>query len=91
MREFLLAAHNIIGVIGVFFVLSAYFLMQVGRVRHDGIFFSAINLIGSSFILVSLYFDRNLASIIIEISWFLISLFGTVMAVLRAKKAVHTG
>ena len=90
MGDFLFAAHNVIGVIGVFFVLSAYFFMQVGRVRHDGIFFSAANLIGSSFILVSLYFDRNLASIIIEISWFLISLFGTVRAVLRGRKAVNS-
>ena len=38
MGDFLFAAHNVIGVIGVFFVLSAYFFMQVGRVRHDGIF-----------------------------------------------------
>ena len=90
MGDLLYSFHNVIGITGVFFVLIAYFLMQLGRIRHDGIFFSGINSLGSSLILVSLYFDRNLASIVIEISWLLISLFGTVMAFIRVKKTVHS-
>jgi len=88
--QFLESYHNFIGIFGVFLVLLAYFFMQVGRIRHDSVFFSAVNSWGSLFILVSLYFDRNISSIIIEVSWLVISLLGTILAVLRLKKAVNS-
>jgi hypothetical protein len=88
--KFLESYHNFIGIFGVVLVLLAYCFMQLGQIRHDSVCFSAVNSLGSLFILVSLYFDRNLASIIIEVSWLVISLLGTILAVLRVKKTVNS-
>ena len=82
MYDFLDAIHNYVGVFGVFLVLLAYFAMQLGKMAHDGVIFSALNFIGSAFIMVSLYFDVNLASVVIEIAWLLISFFGLCRALL---------
>lgn len=77
------AEFNIIGISGVVLVLLAYCLLQMNKLNQKGITYSFLNFIGSGFILISLYFSWNLASGIIEISWFLISLFGLTKAVSR--------
>jgi membrane-bound ClpP family serine protease len=69
---------NILGVIGVFMVLLAYVLLQVGKMKSAWVSYSLLNLIGSGLILISLYFYWNLASGVIEIAWFLISLYGLI-------------
>ncbi len=86
MYAFLDAGHNFIGIFGVILVLAAYFAMQIGRMAHNGVLFSAMNFIGSAFIMVSLYFDVNLASVVIEIAWLIISLFGLFKALLRNRE-----
>lgn len=72
---------NILGIIGVFLVLLAYVLLQVGKMKSAWVSYSLLNLIGSGLILISLYFYWNLASGVIEIAWFLISLYGLINAV----------
>lgn len=79
MLSLLLAqAPNIVGLIGVFLILSAYFLLQIDRLSPDSVTFSLANTIGSSLILISLMFTWNLASGVIEIAWLSISCFGLV-------------
>jgi hypothetical protein len=87
MYTFLDAGHNYIGICGVFMVLFAYFSMQVGKMAHNSVIFSAMNLVGSAFIMVSLYFDVNIASVVIEIAWLLISMFGLYKAVLLKRNS----
>jgi len=67
---------NIIGLIGVGMVLIAYFLLQLHKINPKAVLFSVINLVGAILILISLMFHWNLASVVIEISWISISLFG---------------
>lgn len=83
---FLLKTANILGIIGVFMVLLAYILLQVGKMKSASVNYSLLNLLGSGFILVSLYFYWNLASGVIEIAWFLISFYGLIRALIRYYK-----
>ena len=74
--QFLSSEFNVIGMIGVIFVLLAYFLLQIHKLDQGTITYSFMNLLGAGLILFSLFFTWNLASGVIEIAWLLISLFG---------------
>ncbi len=76
MESYFREAANIVGVVGVFVVLYAYLSLQIGKMRHEKVWYSVLNTAGSIFILYSLFFYWNLASGIIEIAWLVISLYG---------------
>ncbi|RXJ55221.1 CBU_0592 family membrane protein [Candidatus Marinarcus aquaticus] len=67
---------NIIGVIGVSIVVLTYLLLQLERINANGFGYSFLNALGSLMILYSLTYNWNLASVIIEFFWIVISLFG---------------
>lgn len=71
-----------IGIIGVFIIIVAYIMMQIDRMNPKGVAFSLLNTIGAIFILISLIYDWNLASFVMEIIWFALSLYGTIKAYL---------
>lgn len=78
--------YDIIGIIGVGFVLISYLLLQIDRIEPKSVSYSLLNLVGAFLILISLYFTFNLASFIIEIAWLLISAYGLIKALrLRSK------
>lgn len=72
---------NFIGIIGVFFVLLAYLLLQTNKLSQSNLYFSLLNTVGSFAILFSLFFYWNLASFIIEGAWLAISLFGLIKSI----------
>ena len=78
--------HELVGMIGVVFVLLAYFGLQSGKLRGDGILFQVANILGAGGIAVSLVFDFNLSAMVIELSWIAISIYGLVRGV-RARAA----
>lgn len=80
--QFLSSEFNAIGIIGVILVLLAYLLLQINKLSQNSITFSLMNLLGSGLILLSLFYSWNLASVIIESAWLLVSLFGL-------SKAIH--
>ena len=67
---------DIIGIAGVACVIGAYFLLQLEKVRGDGVGYLLLNLVGACLLIVSLLATFNLASFIIELCWLAISLFG---------------
>jgi len=69
---------DIVGITGVFIIVIAYILMQIDRMDAKGFLFSLLNTIGAVFILISLLYDWNLASFVMEVIWFTLSLYGTV-------------
>ncbi len=71
---------DILGMTGVAIILWYYFLLQVGKAQAESFSFSFANLVGSALVLVSLWFNWNLSSVVIEIAWLLISLCATVRA-----------
>ena len=70
--------YDFVGNLGVVCVLGAYFGLQTGRVKFDDIRYSVSNAIGAVLILVSLYYDFNLSSFIIECVWLTTSIYGLV-------------
>ena len=71
---------DIIGIIGVFIIVIAYIFMQIDKMDPKGFNFSFMNTVGAIFILVSLYYDWNLASFVMEVIWLSLSLYGTIKA-----------
>lgn len=69
-------APDALGLIGVATILITYFLTQTGRLAPQQFAYSFCNLLGSSLILFSLFFDWNLSAALVEGSWALISLYG---------------
>jgi hypothetical protein len=70
--------YDTIGMIGVVIILSTYLLLQMERLKSETLLYSVLNMMGSSMILFSVFFEWNLASAIIEGAWVLVSLFGIV-------------
>lgn len=70
------AWYDIIGTLGVAVIIGTYVLLQTEKLRSDTIGYSMLNAIGAALILVSLYFDFNFPSFVVEFFWLLISLFG---------------
>lgn len=68
--------YDLIGNVGVFMILIAYFMLQLNRINNHNLTFSLMNFGGAFLILVSLYFDFNLSAFLIEFFWLLISLYG---------------
>jgi hypothetical protein len=71
---------DVIGIIGVFIILLAYILMQTDKIDSKGFNFSLLNTIGAILILISLYYDWNLASFVMEVIWLSLSLYGVINA-----------
>jgi len=77
---------DMIGLMGVACVLSAYFLLQIEKVKSDGLGYLILNLVGAILLIVSLMVTFNLASFVIEICWLSISLFGLGKLAWRRRK-----
>ncbi|PCJ25379.1 MAG: hypothetical protein COA94_06330 [Rickettsiales bacterium] len=69
---------DIVGMFGVALVILSYFLLQSEKVTSNSPFYLYSNLIGAIFLLFSLWYHWNLASVIIEVLWLLISIYGIV-------------
>lgn len=67
---------DVIGMAGTFLVVGAFFLMQLGKVNPTGIQYNLMNLSGAILLLISLCYNFNLASFVIEIFWIAASLIG---------------
>ena len=70
---------DLIGLTGVALLIITYALLQLDRIDPKGFWYSFNNLLVAILVTVSLVYTPNLASIVIEVFWFLISLFGVVM------------
>jgi hypothetical protein len=68
--------HDLIGNVGVVIILGCYGFAQTGRVDIFKPGYSALNGLGALLILVSLFYNFNLSSFVIEIAWLTISGYG---------------
>lgn len=76
MYGLMLQISDPIGIIGVAFILFAYYYLSIGIWKPDIMRYQILNFVGAWFILFSLYFHWNLSSFVIEIAWILISILG---------------
>jgi hypothetical protein len=86
--EFLAKTSDIVGVTGVFIILIAYFLLSINRMSSQSLNYQLCNFIGATFTLYSLMFNFNLASVVIEVFWIIISVMG-IYRIQLARKPVN--
>lgn len=79
--HWLIIETNLVGLLGVTIVLYTYLMLQIGKMSKDSIWFSLLNAMGSILILFSLYFHWNFPSVIIEIVWLSISIYGFIKSI----------
>lgn len=69
---------NIIGLTGVGLIIVAFFFLQIGKLTAAHLAYPLLNLIGAILHIISLIRFWNLASLIIEIFWIGISVYGLI-------------
>lgn len=70
---------DIIGLVGVGLLVITYAMLQLDRIDPKGFWYSFNNMIVAILVSVSLYYTWNTASVVIEVFWFIISVYGIVM------------
>jgi len=70
--------HDLVGNLGVGVILVCYFMAQSGRMTMATPTYSLLNGLSALLILVSLFYNFNLSSFVIEIAWLAISAYGLV-------------
>lgn len=69
--------YDIIGTLGVFAYLLSYYLLQSGKIEVEkGYIYSLLNILGATFVLISLTNTFNLPSLVSQMGWILISCYG---------------
>jgi hypothetical protein len=79
--------YDFAGNIGVAFMVLAYLLLQVGKLRSGDLSYSAMNAVGAALVLVSLFFVFNLSAFLVEGFWLVISLFGLIKYLSKLRAA----
>ncbi len=77
--------NTVVGFVGVALIVVTYFSNQQGWLSSEDWRFPAGNLVGSLLILISLYTEWNLPSVVIEAIWATISLYGLARRLLLAR------
>lgn len=67
---------DVIGMTGTALVVGAFFMLQLGKAEPTGIVYNVMNLTGAILLLISLCYNFNLASFVIELFWIAASLIG---------------
>lgn len=78
------------GLLGVAFYIGAYAALQSGLLRGNGYPYAVANLTGAALVLLSLISEFNLSSVITQVTWIIISVFGLVrMFVLEGRARLN--
>ena len=67
---------DLVGNVGVVVLMITYLMLQLNKLRSDGLAYSVLNAVGASLIIVSLVVDFNLSALLMEVFWVLISFVG---------------
>ncbi len=70
--------YDIVGNLGVVLIVGSYLLLQINKVKSSSLSYSMMNLLGASFVIISLIENFNLSAFIIEAFWIGISFIGIV-------------
>jgi len=67
---------DLVGNTGVVMLIITYLMLQVNKIRSDGLAYSLLNAVGASLIILSLLVNFNLSAFVMEVFWVLISFVG---------------
>ena len=74
--EYTYTWSDFVGNIGVVILITLFYLNVSGRVSSQGLLYNCGNLLVAILLGINLYFKPNISSIIIEIFWCAISIYG---------------
>jgi len=77
---------DLIGFTGVALLIITYAMLQLDKIDPKGFWYSFNNLIVAILVTVSLLYTMNIASMVIEVFWFIISAYGIYAYFKRNKK-----
>ena len=77
---------DLIGFSGVALLIVTYAMLQLDKIDPKGFWYSFNNLIVAILVTVSLLYTMNIASMVIEVFWFIISAYGIYAYFKRNKK-----
>lgn len=69
---------DIVGLAGACLVISSFFLLQTEKFTPSSTGYLLFNFFGAIMLLFSLYYNWNLASVIIECLWLVITAYGII-------------
>jgi hypothetical protein len=75
-----IASYDLVGFVGAAVMVAAYFANQQRWLASEDWRYPAANLVGAVLILISLLFAWNFPSVVIELFWALISVWGLARA-----------
>jgi len=75
-----LTAADLVGFLGVSFIVGTYFLSQIGRMDARRPLYPAMNGVGAALIIFSLLFAFSAAAFVVEVFWLIISIVGLARA-----------
>lgn len=82
-------AADLIGFAGSFFIVAAFAYSNL-TTNMNALWFNVSNFVGAALLTVSLTVNYNLPTIVLEIVWMAIAIFGIVKALrARQKKVTH--
>lgn len=79
-------AADLIGFAGSFCIVAAYAYSNLAKAMNM-VAFNLINFVGAALLAVSLTVNYNLPTLVLEIVWMAIALFGVTRALLARRKA----
>ena len=73
-----MSISDFVGLVGVAILIVTYAMLQFDRIDPKGFWYSFNNMIVAVLVTVSLLYNFNLASMVIEVFWFSLSIYGLV-------------
>jgi hypothetical protein len=71
-----MTSADIVGLVGVTILIVTYAMLQFDKIDPKGFWYSFNNMIVAILVTVSLLYSFNLASMVIEVFWFGLSVYG---------------
>ena len=69
---------DFVGNVGVVLLVSTFALLQFNKIDAKGFWYSFNNMVVAVLLGINLYYKPNISSIIIEVFWFILSIYGLV-------------
>ena len=80
---------ELLGIAGFLFYMAAYGLLQLGKISGQSYSYTLMNMAAASLVLLSLIHQFNLASLLIQVAWILISIVGLIR-IWRMRRSAHS-
>lgn len=81
-----MSVYEIIGWLGAFFFIIAYFLLSIGKLKSDGILYQSMNVLGGLCLVINSINLNDHPNLVTNFIWMCIGLFAIVQIIATRKK-----